>query len=123
MFFTLFPFRNESDLKATVSGTYSEKLLEPSVTETVNKNRRACGSFADAVDEAFTDFIANPRGMNPQSKQESNDVRDEVIANEARVDEKDDINDETFCGTQVTPLTLLISNEALGEKIRLLNKS
>ena len=37
MLFMFFPFRNESDLKATVSGIYMEKLLEPSVTETVNK--------------------------------------------------------------------------------------
>ena len=59
MLFIFFPFRNESDLKAAVSGTYLEKLLEPSVTETVHKNRRACEPFADAMDEAFINFIAN----------------------------------------------------------------
>ena len=34
----------------------------------------------------------------------------------------DNNNDETFCDTQVTPLTPLISDEALGERIRSLNK-
>ena len=97
-----FFFRNESYLKATVSRTYSEKLLEPTVTEIVNKNRKACDPFADAVDEAFIDFIANPRGMDPQAEQENEDVRDEVIANVIISDEMDNNNDETFCGTQVS---------------------
>ena len=122
MLFMFFPFRNESDLNATVSRTYSEKLLEPTVTKIVNKNRKACEPFADAVDEAFIDFIGNPRGMDPQAEQENEDVRDEIIANAAISDETDKNNDETFCGTQVTPLTPLISDEVLGEKIRSLNK-
>ena len=122
MLFMFFSFRNESDLKATVSRTYSQKLLEPTVTEVVNKNRKACEPFADAVDEAFIDFIANPRGMDPQAEQENEDVRDEIIANATISDETDNNNDETFRGTQVTPLTPLISDEALGEKIRSLNK-
>ena len=117
-----FPFRNESDLNATVSRTYSEKLLEPTVTEIVNKNRKACEPFADSVDEAFIDFIAKPRGMDHQAEQENEDVRDEIIANATISDETDNNNDETFCVTQVTPLTPLISDEALGEKIRSLNK-
>ena len=69
MLFMFFPFRNKTDLKGTVSGTYSENLLEPSVIETLNKNRKAREPFADAVDEAFIDFITNPRGMNPQTEQ------------------------------------------------------
>ena len=40
MLFMFFPFRNESDLKATVSRTYSQKLLEPTVTEVVNKTEK-----------------------------------------------------------------------------------
>ena len=120
--FMFFPFRNESDLNATVSRTYSEKLLEPTVTEIVNKNRKACEPFADSVDEAFIDFIAKPRGMDHQAEQENEDVRDEIIANATISDETDNNNDETFCVTQVTPLTPLISDEALGEKIRSLNK-
>ena len=64
-----FPFRNESDLKATVSRTYSEKLLEATVTEIVNKDRKVCQPFAETADEAFINFIANPRGMNPRSEQ------------------------------------------------------
>ena len=123
MLFIFFPFRNESDLKAAVSGTYLEKLLEPSVTETVHKNRRACEPFADAVNEAFINFIANPRGMGPQAEQENDDVRDEVIANAAVVGETNNIDDEMFCGTQVMPLTPLIFDEALGKRIRSLNKS
>lgn len=69
MLFMFFPFRNKTDLKGTVSGTYSEKLIEPSVIETLNKNRRALEPFTDAVDEAFIDFITNPRRMNPQTEQ------------------------------------------------------
>ena len=122
MLFVFFPFRNESDLKATLSRTCSEKLLEPTVAEIVNKNRKACEPFADAVDEAFIDFIANSRGMDPQAEQENEDVRDGIIASATISDETDNNNDETFCGTQVTPLTPLISDEALGERIRSLNK-
>ena len=91
-----FPFINESYLRAAVSGTYLEKLLESSVTETVHKNRRACDPFADAVDEAFINFIANPQGMDPQAEQENENVRDKVIANARTVDETNNINDETF---------------------------
>ena len=123
MLFMFFPFKNESDLKAAVSGTYSEKLLEPSVTETVHKNRRACEPFADVVNEAFINFIANPCGMGPQAEQENDDVRDEVIANAAAVGETNNIDDEMFCGTQVMPLAPLIFDEALGKRIRSLNKS
>ena len=50
MCITCFSFRNESDLRVTVSATYSEKLLELSVTEADNKNRRAFEPFADALD-------------------------------------------------------------------------
>ena len=35
--------------------------------------------MADAVDETYIDFIANPRGMDPQAEQENEDVRDEII--------------------------------------------
>ena len=117
-----FPFRNELDLKATVSRTYSENLLEPTVTEIVNKNRKTCEPFADAVDEAFIDFITNPRGMDPQAEQENEDFRDEIIASATISDETDNNNDKAFCGTQVTPLAPLVSDDALGEKIRSLNK-
>ena len=118
MLFMFFPFRNKSDLKATVSRTCSEKLLEPTVTEIVNKNRKVCEPFADAVNEAFIDFVASPRGMDPQAEQENEDVRDEIIANATISDETDNNDDETFCGTQVTPLTPLISDETLAKKIR-----
>ena len=90
MLFMFFLFRNESDLKATVSRTYSDKLLEPTVIEIANKNRKACEPFADAVDEAFIDFIANPRRMNPHAEQENEDVRDEKISNAT-------ISDEMVC--------------------------
>ena len=60
--------------------------------------------------------------MNPHAEQENEDVRDEKISNATISDETVNNNGEPFCGTQVTPLTPLISDEALGEKIRLLNK-
>ena len=74
------------------------------------------------MDETFIDFIADPRGIDPQAEQENEDVRNEIIANATISDETDNNKDETFCGTQVTPLTPLISDEPLGEKIRSLNK-
>ena len=94
-----FPFRNELGLKATVARRYSENLLEPTATEIVNKSRKMCEPFADAVDEAFIDFIANPRGMDPKAEQENEDVRNEIIASAPISDETDNNNDETFCGT------------------------
>ena len=60
--------------------------------------------------------------MNPHAEQENEDVRDKKISNATISDETVNNNGEPFCGTQVTPLTPLISDEALGEKIRLLNK-
>ena len=74
------------------------------------------------MDEAFIDFIATPRGTDPQAQQENEDVRDEIIANATISNETDNNNDETFCGIPVTPLTPLISDQALGEKIGSLNK-
>ena len=62
------------------------------------------------MDEAFIDFIANSRGMDPQAEQENEDVRDEIIANVTISDETNNNDDETFCGTQVTLLTPLISD-------------
>ena len=47
--------------------------------------------------------------MDLHVEQENDDVRDEVIVNSPTVDETGDINNETFCRTQV--------DEALGEKI------
>ena len=41
MLIMFFLFRNESDLKAKLSRTNLEKFLEPTVTEVVNKNRKA----------------------------------------------------------------------------------
>ena len=83
-----------------MSRTYTEKLIEPTVIEIVNKNRKACEPIADAVDEA---------------EQGNEDVRDEIIANATISDEMDSNNNKTFCGTQVTPLTPLISDETLGD--------
>ena len=42
------------------------------------------------MDEAFIDFIANPRKMNPHAEQENEDIRDEKISNAT-------ISDETVC--------------------------
>ena len=63
MLIMFFLFRNESDLKAKLSRINLEKFLEPTVTEVVNKNRKAWEPFADAVNKAFIGFIANPRGV------------------------------------------------------------
>ena len=105
-------------MKGTVSGIYSKKLLlEPSVIETLNKNRSAREPFADSGDKTFIDFIANPCGMNPQAEQKNDNFSEKVIANTAAVDETvDDINNETFCRTQVTSVNPLTSDENLGEK-------
>ena len=92
------------------------------MTKIANKNRKACEPFADAVDEEFIDFIANHHGMDTLAEQENEDVRDEITVNARISDETDNNHDETFCGTQVTPLTPFISDEALDEKIRSLNK-
>ena len=74
------------------------------------------------MDEEFIDFIANHHGMDTLAEQENEDVRDEITVNARISDETDNNHDETFCGTQVTPLTPFISDEALDEKIRSLNK-
>ena len=58
-----FPFRSESDLNDTPTGTYSEKLLENGVLETINRNKRLCEPFGDNVDEAFEEFHTNAHNL------------------------------------------------------------
>ena len=61
-----YPFRDEGELNATVSGTYSEKLSEPGILDTVNRNKRQCEPYGDIVDEAFVNFNLNFARFRPK---------------------------------------------------------
>ena len=63
-----FPFRKETDLNNTPSGTYVEKLSFPDVIRIVNRNKAICEPYGNSVDEAFIQFSSNPSGLDPEDE-------------------------------------------------------
>ena len=111
-----FPFREEHELNNTPSGTYTEKLSHPGVLETINRNKRLCEPFGDAVEEAFVQFANNPRGLDPEGEQENDDIEEELRNNNNSNDD-----DEINSGSSASTIEPAISDEALSEMIRSLN--
>ena len=67
-----YPFRSESELKATPSLTYSEKLAEPETLAIINLNKQKCEPYGNLVDAAFVHFSENNRGgCDPEGDQEN----------------------------------------------------
>ena len=49
-FLCFFPFRQETELKSNLTGSYIEKLHEPGVTDIIDRKKQQFEPFADLVD-------------------------------------------------------------------------
>ena len=119
LLFMFYPFREESSLNQTPSGTYSEKLFRPDVIQVVNRNKSKCEPFSETVDEAFAHFNENrARGLDSLGEQENDEVRENIAAEETENFETN--NDETFTSGSLAQTTV-VSDIKLNENIRSLN--
>ena len=90
MLFMFFPFRKESDLCSTESGTYMEKLCDPIVKNIVNDNRIKFEPFADLVDTALADFHTDlTRNPDAFAQQENDEVSDMLESDTEDPDENE----------------------------------
>ena len=116
-----YPFRNESELNATASGTYAEKLAQPEVLDIVNRNKMLCEPYGDVVDEAFINFSTAPRGLDSTAEQENDKISEEITQNRRHESEDQISDEEIFIGAPCRQISPLISDEAISEKIGSLN--
>ena len=120
-----FPFRNESELYCTPSGTYMEKLNEPQVLTVVNENKQNFETFSDIVDLALSNFNTDLSHNQDSYAQQENEVCNLLHANSRLLDEEDPedevvlLNDES-CSIPKTTLTFL-SDDEINENICSLN--
>ena len=126
LLFMFFPFRNESELCCTPSGTYVEKLNEPQVLTVVNENKQKFEPFADLVDLALSNFNADlSHSQDSYAQQENDEVCNLLHATSTLLDEEDPedevvlFNDES-CSIPKTTLTFL-SDDEINENICSLN--
>ena len=120
MLLMFYPFRSESELNATPSGTYTEKLSQPGVIDIINLNKQKCEPYGQMVDDAFAYFSENNgRNLDPQGEQENNDVAEEI----EDLQSEEDVDNGEYLGGETTniPLNSLLSDDELHERIRSLN--
>ena len=124
LLFMFYPFRNEEELKATPSGTYTEKLSSPEIVEVVNRNRAILEPLADAVDEAMYNFHTNARGFDIYGEQENDEVREEEknYASEEETDNEENTENVYSGGAPAQTIEPLISDDELNTRIRSLNE-
>ena len=125
MLYMFYPFRNESELNSTSSGTYTEKLMNDDVLAIVNTNKRICEPYGDAVENAIVDFHVNARNIDPFGEQENEDDLSEVTPQDALTDsDEENIEDEirhTPTGGASFPSVPIIDENELRKRIRTLN--
>ena len=94
--FMFYPFRDESELCSTVSGTYTEKFSDPNAQATVNENKSKIEPFGDLVDSNLLDFRTDLT-PNPDSyaQQENDEVEDMLGPQVEDPDEDDSPHEET----------------------------
>ena len=117
--FMFYPFRDESELCSTVSGTYMEKLNDPIAQATVNENKSKIEPFGDLVDSALLDFRTDLT-HNPDSyaQQENDEVEDMLVPQDEDPDE-DDSPEET--GQLPGNSAVLMIDTEVNSRIRSLN--
>jgi len=74
-----YPFRSESELCQTESGTYAEKLLEPDVIAVVNENKLKIEPCSELVDDALSNLSHNLRYNHDSYAQQENDEVTEIL--------------------------------------------
>ena len=118
--FMFYPFRDESELCSTVSGTYMEKLSDPIAQATVNENKSKIEPFGDLVDSALLDFRTDLT-HNPDSyaQQENDEVEDMLVPQDEDPDEDDSLHEET--GQLPGNSAVLMIDTEVNSRIRSLN--
>ena len=129
LLFMFYPFRNEQHLISANSGTYSEKLQEPGVTDIVNRNKQIFEPFGDLVESALSNLRTNLiSNQDSHGDQENDEVVDELLqaantlTSEGSEDPAEDaviLNDT--CIPSSTTLFVMTDDE-LNAKIRSLNQ-
>ena len=94
--FIFYPFRNESELCSTASGTYMETLSDPVVEAIVNENKYKIEPFGDLVVSALIDFRTDlTHNLDSYAKQENDEVEDRLVPQDEDPDENDSLHEET----------------------------
>ena len=124
--FMFYPFRKESDLFGSNSGTYVETLTEQQVRDMVNINKQLFEPFCDLVDSALLDIrehVAN--NLDSFSQQDNDEARQILEATNHLGQDPEESAEDVFSqemNTSVPQNTLLfMSDNDLNEKIRSLN--
>ena len=118
--FMFYPFRDESELCSTVSGTYMEKLSDPIVQATVNENKSKIEPFGDLVDSALLDFRTDlTRNPDSYAQQENDEVEDMLGPQDEDSDEDDSLHEET--GQLPGNSAVLMIDTEVNSRIRSLN--
>uniref|UniRef100_A0A7M5V9S6 ATP-dependent DNA helicase n=2 Tax=Clytia hemisphaerica TaxID=252671 RepID=A0A7M5V9S6_9CNID len=119
------PFHDENELLSEVEKTYTAKLLEPGVIETIERNRALIQPYAGLVDDALeryrTDLILN---MNDYEQQENDDTNAELQSrNQNNEDESEDESNNDTSGLRAAiPMeSILLPDNEINVRIRSLN--
>ncbi|XP_066915086.1 uncharacterized protein [Clytia hemisphaerica] len=119
------PFHDENELLSDEHKTYTAKLLEPGIIETIEMNRAMIQPYAGLVDDALeryrNDLILN---MNDYEQRENDETNDELQnRNLNNNDESDDENnDDTAHVRAAIPIeSILLPDNEINARIRSLN--
>ena len=119
--FMFYPFRVESELCRTTSGTYMEKLLDPVVQAMINENKLKFEPFADLVDTALLNFHSDT--LNPDSfAQQENDEVEDILELQEEEYEEDDVSFEHTADVPINSEKSVVSDTEVNSKIRSLNQ-
>ena len=123
LLFMFFPFRSEENLKSNISGMYTEKLREPGVLDTVNRNKQIFEPYGDLVDTALLNLRANLNNRDDYSQQENDEVQEQLLATANYLESEDPADDAVTLGDSYLPShpPVLMSDDELNTKIRSLN--
>ena len=119
--FMFYPFRVESELCRTTSGTYMEKLLDSVVQAVINENKLKFEPFADLVDTALLNFHSDT--LNPDSfAQQENDEVEDILELQEEEYEEDDVSFEHTADVPINSEKSVVSDTEVNSKIRSLNQ-
>ena len=126
-FFTFYPFRAKCELKLGQPPSYSSKLNEPGVLDTVNYNKSLVEPYSYLIDAAFLNYRSDIMpSWDPFSQQENENVEDEVHEIELIEQTETDCSDETQSSLNYPERSFhfhvpILSDYEINSKIRPLN--
>ena len=75
MLFSLYPFRNEEELKSPpVTGSHRAKLLEPGVINIINRNKATMEPFSELVDQVLLSVHSDIHSHDAFSQQKNYEI-------------------------------------------------